>query len=67
MSGMGAVVPYGAPRPMRDRAITVVIPARDEAHAIGGMAAFIPSRKDPQVNERAFQQVRAAIHAAANS
>lgn len=30
-----------------------------EAHAIGGMAAFIPSRKDPQVNERAFQQVRA--------
>ncbi len=30
-----------------------------EAHAIGGMAAFIPSRKDPEVNERAFQQVRA--------
>lgn len=29
------------------------------AHAIGGMAAFIPSRKDPEVNERAFQQVRA--------
>ncbi len=29
-----------------------------EAHAIGGMAAFIPSRKDPGVNERALQQVR---------
>lgn len=30
-----------------------------EAHAIGGMAAFIPSRKDPEVNERALKQVRA--------
>lgn len=29
------------------------------AHAIGGMAAFIPSRRDPEVNERALQQVRA--------
>lgn len=29
------------------------------AHAIGGMAAFIPSRKDEAVNERAFKQVRA--------
>jgi malate synthase len=28
------------------------------AHAIGGMAAFIPSRKDPEVNERAFSRVR---------
>src|SRR5206468_2272579 len=28
------------------------------AHAIGGMAAFIPS-KDPQVNEQAFAKVRA--------
>lgn len=28
------------------------------AHAIGGMAAFIPSRKDPAVNERAFAKVR---------
>jgi malate synthase len=28
------------------------------AHAIGGMAAFIPSRKDPQVNERALSKVR---------
>ena len=29
------------------------------AHAIGGMAAFIPSRRDPEVNERAFARVRA--------
>lgn len=29
------------------------------AHAIGGMAAFIPSRRDPEVNERALEQVRA--------
>ena len=28
------------------------------AHAIGGMAAFIPSRKDPIVNENALQKVR---------
>jgi malate synthase len=28
------------------------------AHAIGGMAAFIPSRKDPQVNEIALARVR---------
>jgi malate synthase len=27
------------------------------AHAIGGMAAFIPSRKDPAVNERAIAKV----------
>jgi len=31
---------------------------RRGAHAIGGMAAFIPSR-DPEVNARAFDQVRA--------
>ena len=29
------------------------------AHAMGGMAAFIPSRKDPQVNEAALAKVRA--------
>jgi malate synthase len=29
-----------------------------EAHAIGGMAAFIPSRKDAAVNEIAFAKVR---------
>ena len=27
------------------------------AHAVGGMAAFIPSRRDPQVNERAMKKV----------
>jgi malate synthase len=31
---------------------------RREAHAIGGMAAFIPSRKDPEVNEVALAKVR---------
>jgi malate synthase len=31
---------------------------RREAHAIGGMAAFIPSRKDSTINERAFAKVR---------
>ncbi|WP_299823223.1 malate synthase A [uncultured Pontibacter sp.] len=29
------------------------------AHAMGGMAAFIPSRKDPAVNENAFKKVKA--------
>jgi malate synthase len=29
------------------------------AHAIGGMAAFIPSRRDAAVNELAFQKVKA--------
>ena len=31
---------------------------RRGAHAIGGMAAFIPSRRDPEVNERALTRVR---------
>ncbi len=31
---------------------------RHGAHAIGGMSAFIPSRKDPEVNERALTRVR---------
>jgi malate synthase len=31
---------------------------RREAHAIGGMAAFIPSRRDAAVNEMAFAKVR---------
>jgi malate synthase len=31
---------------------------RRGAHAIGGMAAFIPSRKDPQVTETALARVR---------
>jgi malate synthase len=29
------------------------------AHAIGGMAAFIPNRKDPEVNDKALAAVRA--------
>lgn len=28
------------------------------AHAMGGMSAFVPNRKNPEVNERAFDQVR---------
>jgi len=31
---------------------------RREAHAMGGMAAFIPSRRDPEVNAVALQKVR---------
>ncbi len=31
---------------------------RRGAHAMGGMSAFIPSRRDPEVNERALAQVR---------
>jgi malate synthase len=31
---------------------------RREAHAIGGMAAFVPSRHDREVNERALGKVR---------
>ena len=31
---------------------------RRGAHAIGGMAAFVPSRRDPEVNERAMNAVR---------
>jgi malate synthase len=31
---------------------------RRGAHAIGGMAAFIPSRRDPEVNEQAISKVR---------
>jgi malate synthase len=31
---------------------------RRGAHAIGGMAAFIPSRRDPQVNQTALARVR---------
>ena len=31
---------------------------RRGAHAMGGMAAFIPSRRDPEVNARAMAKVR---------
>ena len=36
----------------------VMVCHRHGAHAIGGMAAFIPSRKDAQVNEVALAKVR---------
>ncbi len=36
----------------------VVTCHRREAHAIGGMAAFIPSRRDPEVNRVALERVR---------
>jgi malate synthase len=35
---------------------------RRQAHAIGGMAAFIPSRRDPKVNEAALKQVKEDKH-----
>jgi malate synthase len=35
---------------------------RRRAHAIGGMAAFIPSRRDPEVNEIALAKVREDKH-----
>src|SRR5919197_4177458 len=31
---------------------------RRGAHAVGGMAAFVPSRKDPELNEQAISKVR---------
>src|SRR5712672_868502 len=31
---------------------------RRNAHALGGMAPFIPSRKDPEINEKAFAKTR---------
>src|SRR5262249_15128752 len=31
---------------------------RRGAHAMGGMAAFIPSRRDPSINEQAIAKVR---------
>jgi malate synthase len=38
--------------------LLVKICHRRGAHAMGGMAAFIPSRRDPEVNERALAKVR---------
>jgi malate synthase len=40
-----------------DRGQLVLTCHRRGAHAIGGMAAYIPSRRDPQVNERAMAKV----------
>lgn len=36
----------------------VAVCHRRGAHAIGGMSAFIPNRREPEVTERAFAQVR---------
>src|SRR5262249_51866047 len=38
--------------------LMVITCHRREAHAIGGMAAFIPSRQDAQINEVAYAKVR---------
>ena len=42
----------------RTQAGGVLNKLKSGAHAIGGMAAFIPSRRDPEVNERALAKVR---------
>jgi malate synthase len=39
---------------------------RRAAHAIGGMAAFIPNRRDPEVTERALAKVAEDKHREAN-
>ena len=39
---------------------------RRGAHAIGGMSAFIPNRRDPEVTSRAFDQVRSDKHRESN-
>ncbi len=61
---LGAVLPDRAAVTMTVpfmRAYTELLVAtchRRGAHAIGGMAAFIPSRRDPEVNEVALARVR---------
>ncbi|RRJ87872.1 malate synthase A [Gulosibacter macacae] len=40
---------------------------RRGAHAIGGMSAFIPNRRDPEVTERAFAQVASDKQREANA
>ena len=60
----GAVLPYRAQVTMAVpfmRAYTELLVStchRRGAHAIGGMAAFIPSRRDPEVNVLALAKVR---------
>lgn len=46
--------------------LLVKICHRRGAHAIGGMSAYVPSRKDPSINEKAFEQVRADKEREAN-
>ncbi len=61
---LGAVLPDRAQVTMTVpfmRAYTELLVAtchRRRAHAIGGMAAFIPSRRDPAINEAALAKVR---------
>jgi malate synthase len=61
---LGAVLPDRAQVTMKVpfmRAYSELLVAtchRRGAHAIGGMAAFIPSRRDPEVNEVALARVR---------
>jgi malate synthase len=63
-AGEGFVLPdradVGMTAPMM-RAYTDLLVStchRRRAFAMGGMAAFIPSRRDPEINERAFAKVR---------
>jgi len=53
-----AQVTMGVPfmRAYTERLVSVC--HRHGAHAIGGMAAFIPNRRDPEVTERALGEVR---------
>lgn len=37
--------------------LLVAICHKRKAHAMGGMSAFVPSRKDPEVNKKAFAKV----------
>lgn len=63
-AGDGFVLPdrnavtMGAPMMRAYSDLLVQTCHRRGAHAIGGMAAFIPSRRDAEVNERAFAKVR---------
>jgi len=51
-------VTMGAPFMQAYAQLLVETCHRRGAHAIGGMAAFIPSRRDPEVNRRAMAKVR---------
>jgi malate synthase len=52
------VVGMGVPFMRAYAELLVKVCHRHGAHAIGGMAAFIPSRRDPEVNETALAKVR---------
>jgi malate synthase len=63
-NGRGGVLPdrqqitMGVPFMRAYAELLVATCHRRGAHAIGGMAAFIPSRRDAEVNERALSKVR---------